>query len=216
MKGLKSVKLGLAGVVAVAMLTVGGFLLASQVAAATGTLGIGSASMAPGAQGNVDLSASVTSPGLGAWTVDITYDPAVVSVPSGGCTAQQNGVCNPAYTATQIRITGASASGLSGAKVLGTITFQCNALGTSALTLTTNVFADATIGNPTNVTPTVTNGSITCAAATATPLPTLVVTGTGPASDGGMGYSWLIALLTAAGIAGLAGYTVLRLRARVG
>jgi len=214
MKGLKSAKLGLVG--AVAMLAIGGLLLVSQAAAVSGTLGITSATIAPNGTGNVDLKANVGAPGLGAWTVDITYDPAVVAVATDGCAAQQNGVCNPAYTANQVRITGASASGLRDEKVLGTITFRCLTLGTSALTLVTNVFADATIGNPTAIDATVTNGSITCAVApTATPLPTLVVTGTGPASDGGTGYSWLIAALAAAGIAGLAGYTVLRLRARV-
>jgi hypothetical protein len=187
--------------------------------AVSGTVGIGSASAAPGAQATVDLSANVPSPGLGAWTVDVTYDSSVVSV--AGCTAgATNSVCNPAYTATSLRVTGASAMGVIGDAVLSAITFDCDAEGTSALTLAVTVFADATPGEPTDITNTPSNGTITCAEEpdpTATeeePDPTaLPPTGMGSEGSGG-GLSWVIAVLAGAGAAAVAAFGALRLRSR--
>lgn len=218
MKGLKVKGLGLVAAAAVA--AIGAGLLVSSVLAVSGTVGIGSASAAPGDSATVDLTANVGSPGLGAWTVDITYDPTVVSVNSctGGAT---NSVCNPAYTADSIRVTGASAMGVMGDAVLSAITFDCaDAEGTSALTLAVSVFADATPGAPADVTYTASNGSIDCEVPepTATeaeePEPTALPP-TGMGSDGsGGGLSWLIAVLAGAGAATVAGFGALRLRSR--
>jgi hypothetical protein len=143
-------------------------LAVSQASAVSGTLSISSITIAPGGQGAADLRSNVPAPGLGAWTVDITYDPAVVSVAS--CAPAQGGVCNPAFAANKVRITGASASGLIGDTSLGTITLHRLAASAAAcgaaspLSLATNVFADATVGNPQNITLTApTNGTVTCA-----------------------------------------------------
>src|SRR3990172_5697377 len=187
MKGLKRVRLGLAGVLAATLVAVGAFLVVAQVSAVSGTLSISSPTIAPAGQGVADLRSNVPAPGLGAWTVDITYDPTKVSVAS--CAPAQGGVCNPAYAANQVRITGASANGLIGDTSLGTITLNMLAATAAAcgapspLTLTTNVFADATIGNPTDITLTsTTNGTVTCGAAA---LPTIVPSGTGFDYSGG-------------------------------
>ena len=216
MKGLKRVRLGLAGVLAAALVAVGAFLVVTQVsAAASGTLSISSPNILAGATGTADLRSNVTAPGLGAWTVDITYDPTKLTV--GTCTPAQGGVCNPAFAANQVRITGASANGLVGDTSLGTIAFTNNqvagALSCTAtpLSLTVNVFADATIGNPQSFTPTITNGSVTCVVAA----PTIVSTGFGSAGTGSeSSVGWLIMGLGGAGLAALAGYGALRLRSK--
>ncbi len=223
MKGLKTVRFGLAGTLAAALVALGAFLLVSQASAVSGTLGISSPSIAPGATGTAELTANVPSPGLGAWTVDITYDPTKITVVT--CAPTSGGVCNPAYAPTKVRITGASATGLIGSTSLGTITLKAagsagNCTTTAPLTLTTNVFADATVGAPADITITggPTNGTISCAAVatavppTATTVPGPPPTGTGPGSSDSS--SWLIVVLAGAGLAALAGYGALRLRSK--
>jgi hypothetical protein len=220
MKGLKTLRLGLAGIAVGALLLAGGLLLASQASAISGSLGISSGTAAPGAQTSVDLSANVGTPGLGAWTVDIGYTVGTVSVVS--CSPQQGGVCNPNYGPGKVRITGASASGLLGNTTLGTITFMCgSSAGTSALSLSVEVFADATIGAPRDIDETVSQGSVSCAvaptagpaAATATPIIRIGDIGNGGPTSGS-DFSWLIASLAAAGVIALAGYGALRVRTR--
>ena len=215
MKGGKAIRVGLFAAAA-AVLARGVGLLATQVSAAAHGVDVGDATAAPGDQATVDVSAhDITAPGLGAWTLDIDYDPMVVSVAS--CAPQQGGVCNTAFGTTTVRITGASASGLLGDTVLGSITFDCDAEGTSALTLAVNVFADATIGDPQDIDPLdVGNGSITCEeaapeATATTEVSDLGDTGTG-GPDGGNGLGWLIAALALAGTATIAGFAALRLR----
>jgi hypothetical protein len=220
MKGIKTLKLGLAGIAAGALLLAGGLLLIGQVSAASGTLSIGSGEAAPGDDVTVDLTADVGSPGLGAWTVDISYDSDVVSV--ADCEPEQGGVCNPDFGDGVVRITGASASGIDEAESLGAITFTCaDDEGSTDLTLSVEVFADATIGAPEDIDETLENGTIDCAeaeptsASTGTPLPTIVPTGFGPDStSSSTDFSWLIATLSVVGVAALAGYGVLQVRSR--
>ena len=203
-----------AGAIAVAIIA--GLLVVAQVSAATGGVSIGDGTAAPGAEATVDLTADdVTDPGLGAWTVDIAYDSSVVSV--SDCSPQQGGVCNPAFADEMIRVTGASAQGLDGDTVLANITFECgDAEGSSDLTLTVNVFADATIGDPQDIDATVSNGSITCEEPE--PEPTATVggiggVGTGPGSSDGSGLAWLVAAMAAVGAAAL-GFGALRMASR--
>ena len=68
------------------------------------------------------LSVDAGASGLGAWTVDVAYDPAALKVT--GCTAADGGICNPDYAPEVIRITGASASGLVGTHTLASIGFE--------------------------------------------------------------------------------------------
>ena len=226
MKGIKRLKLGLAGIAAGALLLAGGLLLVGQVSAISGSLSISDETAAPGDQVTVELRSNVGGIGLGAWTVDISYDSSAVSVVS--CAPEQGGVCNPNYVAgSEVRITGASAGGVIGDKLLGTITFECESSeGESPLGLSIEVFSDATIGSPQPITETVNEGSIECAepdaatdtpvvvVATATPLPGIGGVGSGGGTSGGNDLSWLIASLAGLGVVALAGYSMLRVRTR--
>lgn len=225
MKGLKGLKLGLAGIAAGALLLAGGLLLVGQVSAISGSLSMSSDTAAPGEQATVELRSNVGGIGLGAWTVDISYDSERVSVVS--CAPEQGGVCNPNFVVdSEVRITGASAGGVIGDKLLGTVTFECaDSEGEAHLDLSVEVFSDSTIGDPQEIDETVTDGVITCEVpapatstplvlvATATPLPRIVDTGTG-GSTGGSDFSWLIASLSIVGVVALAGYGLLRVRTR--
>ena len=213
----KSKRLGLVGLAAIAALA-GGLLFSQMMSAVAGDLSIGSKDIAPGASGTVNLSSDVGDPGLGAWTVDITYDPDVVTVDD--CTEGDAGsVCNPAYTANQVRVTGASATGKEGDTVLSEITFTCGSdVGSSDLTLTINVFADATVGDPQDIDANVTNGEINCAVPPTAVPATATVTNLGPTGtggdDSGGSLTWVIAALAGVGLVGIAGYGVLRARSR--
>jgi hypothetical protein len=215
MKGLKNLRLGLAGVLATALVAVGAFLAVSQASAVSGTLTISSITIAPGEQGVADLRANVPAPGLGSWTVDITYDPSKVSV-VGCLPPQPHSVCNTNFASNKVRVAGASSTGLVGDTSIATITFHMlgatvSTCGASPLTLSTDVFADGMIGNPQNITLAGTNnGTITCAA----PQPALAPSGTGVGSDSGFAYGWLIIGLASVGLAALVGYGSLRLRRR--
>lgn len=226
MKGVKSMKLGLLATAAVLAL-VGGLMVA-QVSAQEPSLTLGDGDAAPGEDATVELVANVPD-GLGAWTMDISYDPDVVSIdPDDGCEADSGSVCNPAFddpdTAADesgftVRVTGASATGLDEESVLAALTFTCaDEEADTDLTIAISVFADATIGDPQDISgdTTVSDGSISCAEveAAATPVntPILPPDGDGPSSDSGLG--WVIAALAGAGVAALAGFGALRMRTR--
>jgi hypothetical protein len=114
-----------------------------------------------GLQGKVELHAlDIAEPGLGAWTVNISYDPAIVNVED--CVPQQNALCNPAFSDHTIRITGTNVAGLAGDTTLGSIVFSCEEVGSSALMLSVSVFADATIGGPRPIEPALQHGKVTC------------------------------------------------------
>ncbi len=202
----------------------GGLLLVAHVlAAVTGTLGVGSITLAPGDQGSVSVTASVPSPGLGAWTVDVIIgDPAQVSVLS--CSATADSVCNPHYQGGKVRFAGATAMGHIGQINLGTITLRCaSSEGTSALDLDTVGFADATIGGPVEIAVTMSPGSVRCNRAEATAggpgaTATTAASGLPPTGTGGAGDTTslgsMIAALTGLGLAAIGGYSALRLRRR--
>lgn len=211
MKGRKTLRLGFLG--AAALVAVGVFV-ASQVWAAAGTASIGSETVEPGEQGSVSLEAlGVEAPGLGAWTIDIVYDPAVVT--AVGCsTTQASSVCNAEFAEDTVRLTGATATGLEGDTVLGSITFECgDEEGSSPLHLSLFTFADATVGGPLDIDATTVDGVFACEEPEAA-TPALPSTGMGDGSGSGGGLSWYIGALAAAGIAGIAGFGALRLRAR--
>lgn len=127
------------------------------------SISIGSASLSVGAEGSVNVdSLNMPEPGLGAWTIDITYDPAVVSAVA--CIAENGGVCNPAFESNIVRITGATASGIVGSDSLGAIVFRCNVVGSSQLIVNVPLLVDGTIGDPQPIVAATQNGSITCSA----------------------------------------------------
>ncbi len=221
MNGLGKVRLGLAATLAAVLVGAGALLLVSQASAVSGTLTVGSVTLAPGGQATVDIRANVPTPGLGAWTLDLSYDPAKVSIVS--CApAPSHSECNTHYGANTIRLVGATGPGLIGDVSLATITFHSLAASGSACSvmpigISPTLFVDATTGGPQPITVTATNGSLQCPAAptaapTATPLPQLVVSGAGSGADGSSS-GWLIAL-AGVGVAGLAGYGAVRLRTK--
>jgi len=191
-------------------------LFALSASAASPVVSVGSASAAPGANGSVPVqSQGMAAPGLGAWAMNIVYNPAVVQVVS--CAPMSGSVCNPNFSSNTIRITGAVANGLVGDATLASLTFHCSIAGTSPLTLSVDTLADATIGGPRDIAATTANGSIDCSPATATAVaatPTAVSAtspnaGFGPGGGGSSALVWLVAALLGAGVAwlsaGLAG-----------
>ena len=198
-------------------------VLAGSVFAQGGGVSVSDGAAVDGGSDTVVVgSVGVGGVGLGAWTLDISYDNTLLTATD--CSADQGGVCNAEFSDNEVRITGASAGGLEGDNVLGGITFTCSGEGESALTIAVSVFADATIGDPQDLTPSVSNGTFTCgeqptdepddtAAPAATALPS---TGTGVSAGGSSssGVSWLIALVAVIGLGVLAtGYGVARTRA---
>jgi len=204
MKGLK--------VVALILGLAAGLLSLSQAAAQEETIVIGSATIAVGSNGPVELAAAnIGEPGLAAWSVDVFYDPDVVV--SVECTPKNGSVCNPNYAANTIRVTGASAAGLEGDTPLASLTFTCLAQGTTPLTIGSLDFADSTLGDPQPIDAAIVNGSILCEALVqptdtiddnATPVaPTIVDAGVGPGDLGIDNWSLVVAGLIGAGIAWL-------------
>jgi hypothetical protein len=210
---------GLMAAVAVAL----GLVALSSASAQTGaTISVEAATVDVGAQGTANVQAlGVTAPGLGGWTLDITYDPAAATVT--GCTSTA-GLCNPNFAPDTVRVTGFNATGMLGDATLATIEVQCAAVGSSPLTLAVVDFLDATPGNPTLIQAAATNGSVSCA----TPAPsdsgaleaveapaagTLPVSGGLPPLTEESALSWTY-LVMGAGIAVLAAGGVLLLKAR--
>jgi hypothetical protein len=125
------------------------------------TVRIASAAAAVGEQATVAVTATASAaPGVGAWTFNVAYDPAVVSVVD--CPSVGTQVCNPALDERTLRMAGAVAEGLTGEATLATITFRCESAGTSALAISLEVLADATIGGPRIIDAPVEDGEVVC------------------------------------------------------
>ena len=210
-------KIGILAGIGAALVAV--LVLAGSAFAQDGGVSVSDGSADADGSGTVSIDASgVGGPGLGAWTIDISYDTSLLT--ASDCTAEQGGVCNENFTSDSVRVTGASAGGLSGDKLLGTITFDCDGEGESDLTIALSVFADATIGDPQDLDPSVSNSTFTCGGADDDPDPTATTDvtdlgdiGTGFSSSSSS-FSWLIALFAVIGVAVLAtGYGVARSRA---
>ncbi len=143
---------------------------AAPLAGGTPTVSVGTIQVGVGGQGTAELVVSgVPAAGVGAWTVDVTYNSGVVSVSE--CTGLFGGVCNANVGPSLMRITGASAGGIFSTTSLATITFTCNALGTSTTGLNVSLLADANIGDPQEYAPIVINGSVACVDLPDTPTP---------------------------------------------
>jgi len=141
---------------------------------ASGEVAIGSSSDVAASQRTVSLRArSITTPGLGAWTIDVEYDPVIVAVVR--CSPNSESVCNANFANRVLRLSGAW-PGLEGDTELASLTFRCRGVGgVSDLTLNPRIFADATIGGPQPINPTLTNGSIACADTLSRRLTVLVI-----------------------------------------
>ncbi len=225
MKEHKGLRLGFITAAAVAVALIGGLLIA-QVSAASHALDVHDAKAIVGEAASVDVGAhDIVDPGLGSWTVDVSWDSSVVTLDSCDPAAIGGAFndCNDAFDTDTLRIVGFVGDGLVGDTVLASLTFTCDVEGVSPLVvdLTTLVLKDGTAGDPGQIDATISDGSITCnveePTAEATALPTISPgeTGTGPLAEGSNGVSaWLIAALAGAGFAALAGFGALRLRTR--
>ena len=150
--------------VAAVVLTVSAGLLITHVSAPQESIGITSANAAVGGEATVTIQANgITGLGLGAWTIDVVYDASLLTALA--CIPEHGGVCNTMFDPGVVRVTGASAGGVAGDNTLASITFRCDAAGTSALTVDVDLLVDATIGDPQVIDHVVTNGSVTCGAA---------------------------------------------------
>jgi len=161
MGGLLSKKLG--AIIAMCVLTVLGLgLLRSSAASAVGpAVSIGSLETGVEFEGKVELEAlAIAEPGLGAWTIDVHYDPEVVTLLE--CGAEHGGLCNTHFAENAVRVTGVSAKGLDGDNFLATLFFGCKKVGSSDLALSLSVFADATPGGPQPIDANLLQGGITC------------------------------------------------------
>lgn len=96
---------------------------------------------------SVTLSVYAPTSGVGAWTVDLAYNPSVIQPVS--CSAQNGSLCNLSYANGILRVTGASMSGLSGQATLAVLTFKAEgtAGSSSPLTVTVPTLSDPA-GNP--------------------------------------------------------------------
>ncbi|MEX2160164.1 MAG: hypothetical protein WEB04_12255 [Dehalococcoidia bacterium] len=229
----KRLGLGLA-IVAAAVLAV---VAISQVSASFDNIIMERATVEPNHEATVDLLADdIDDPGLGAWEIGIIYNPAIVSVNANSCVGHNGSVCNPMFASNQVRVVGASTNGFNDGS-LASITFRCGSTtGTSPLTLVIDVIADATEFEPQPLDVKQFDGSITCTdspfstpppgstpqptepGSQAAATPTLPVTGvadTGFGDEANSGsLSWLIAGLSAAGLAAISGATVVAIRRR--
>ena len=140
-----------------------------------GLIRIGSATAEVGEEVTVVLEAvDIPLPGLGTWTVDITYDTSVVSVVE--CNAQLGGVCNPAYGEDTLRVTGASAGGLSGTATLAEIVFACSRAGTTDLEVSLTFGRSFPVGEAPSF-PSPISGRLTCTEPSSIPPAELPTTG---------------------------------------
>lgn len=154
---------------ALAAVVLVGFLLVNTASAAGETVSIGRTTVEPGGEGDVDLIAhGIGAPGLGAWTIDIIYDPSVVTPLS--CGQQAGGYCNVDYAPNLVRVIGAKADGLMGDIQLASITFRCDRTGATALTISLQAFHDATDGEPMLINAETVEGAVYCSSQAAAPL----------------------------------------------
>jgi len=177
---------------------------ATPTAGLGATVQIGSESAPPGENVTVRLEVlDVPEPGLGAYTVNVSYDPAIVDptgcVPDPGNVIGSDLPCNLNWERNDVnpdtaRIGGFQMSaGLTGTVALADITFECIGVGTSNLALTVVELTDTSAANIPRVTA---NGSIVCSVGptntpTATAMPTRTPTATPTAGLGATGSNWL-------------------------
>ena len=179
-RGLPFLILALLVLTAVVLLLTGRFSSQARAGGFAYVFHVGSLVMAVGEDGSVELSTTDIADPLGAWTIDITYDHDVASVVE--CLPQQGGVCDLDRGVGSLRVTGASAAGVTRDTVLASITFRCQQEGSSPLSLSAEIGGAFPIGTHVEVE----DGLVTCQEAaeptadpTSTPLPSLPATGGG-------------------------------------
>ncbi|OGO51523.1 MAG: hypothetical protein A2148_01185 [Chloroflexi bacterium RBG_16_68_14] len=139
-----------------------GLLGAAQTSAQGEAVGIGGRTTAAvGTEVTLDLEAlNIEPPGLGAWEIDVFFDPAVVTAEA--CDSHPSGFCNLGVSANRARTVGATASGFLGDTTLASITFRCVDEGATSLAIAVHELADATPGDLQPIDAEVEHGAITC------------------------------------------------------
>jgi hypothetical protein len=145
-------------------LFVGAVLLAGDASAAGAgtTVRAGRVTIGSTGQGSVQLLAqNLVAPGLGAWEVNVTYNPDIVTLQS--CTPRAGAICNAVFAPNIARSVGATAAGLTGSSLtLATLAFSCDQVGQTELTLQVDVLVNATPSSPQPIAHKVVHGMITC------------------------------------------------------
>lgn len=165
----KRMGLGL-GAATVVLAIVPALVAGSQVFAQGGTISADTLTIGPGGQGTIDLEASnIEAPGIGAWTIDILYDPTVVTALS--CVSTTSGLCNADFSAGSVRSIGATDAGLEGDTTLAQFTFECKQqnAATSLTIVIEDDFVDSTPGDPQPIDVKIEHGTINCTGTPPTP-----------------------------------------------
>lgn len=201
-----------ASVLAAAVMFSAGSHFFGRTAAAQGpAVGASDATAQAGGGGSVEIFArDFDPPGLGAWTIDVSYDPSVIT--ASGCVALAHvSVCNQHYSSDTVRSAGANARGIAGDTALARIDFTCLRAGTTTLRVLPRDVSDATIGGPVLLDVATVDGTVLCEAG-ATPAvqpPSVPDAGSG---GGGQDSLWrvvsLLALLASAAVVFAAGVRV--------
>ncbi|OAI39732.1 hypothetical protein AYO38_07135 [bacterium SCGC AG-212-C10] len=90
---------------------------------AVGTVGVAVQNGEVSSGSELKVPVTISSPSgqkLGSWIVDVTFDPALLSV--SACSGEGTSVCNPSYRPDTLRLVGVSVEGLEGQ--IGSITFK--------------------------------------------------------------------------------------------
>lgn len=145
----------------VAAVVVGALLFGSEASAQGTTLRLGRITVGPAGSGTLQLQArGLAAPGLGAWEINVNYDPAIVTLNS--CTPAPGAICNTAFAPNAARAVGATAAGITGNLTIASLNFSCDRVGATDVTIKIDVFVNATPGSPMPIATKVVNGSITC------------------------------------------------------
>jgi len=145
--------------VALALGLLGALLASWQVAAQE--VNLSRITVAGGEDGTATLEAlDIGRPGLGAWQIDIKYNPDVVTPLR--CEAGDGGVCNANFEPGRVRVIGAAHPGLIGDTMLAEITFRCESNGTTALSLDVQELFDATLARPRAIDAEIRDGAVSC------------------------------------------------------
>ena len=208
-----------ASVLAAGAVFCAGSFFSGRTASAVGpAVGVSDATAQAGGGGSVEIFArDFDPPGLGAWTIDVSYDPTMIT--ASGCVAlAHTGVCNQHYSSDTVRSAGANATGIAGDTVLARIDFTCLRAGTTTLRMLARDVSDATIGGPVLLDVATVDGTVRCevgatpAAGGTTPVvqpPSVPEAGTGGGEQDGL---WrvvsMLALLASAAVVFGAGVRV--------
>ena len=173
-----------------------------------------------GGEVSMEVSASDFSPpGLGAWTIDIVYEPDIVTAVDCVVGSVQAGVCNPEFADGTVRLAGADAYGLEGDFSLARITFECaDRQAETRLTLSLLHVTDATPGDLQPIGVVLRHGSITCVVAQERPVTAPTPAAQFPHTGGGgldeNAMESLVGALVALGLAAAGGAIMLRRASR--